>query len=168
MPRKLPILAAAIILVIMSANCKVGYRRTSPCKLVPLKIRRVIRAQTIFTGIVRSVYRQPPGYRFLSAKVRVKTVYRGDPGLEGQTVVVDGLGNPKICVSRCPANAARVFFVMDKGGRRDKSRHSPPRYKLVSSLLRLTSANQKALTRIRASKRKSGNNLHCFIFKVFT
>ena len=154
-PRKVRIFAAVaatllvINLTVDPVSCKVGYRRTHPCKVVPLKARRVIKAQTIFTGVVKSVHASSGGHKFLSAKVRVKKVYRGDAArLEGQTVVVDGLGNPKICVSRCPVNGARIFFVM----RSRTSGGGFPRYKLVSSLLRLTSANLKALTKIQQKR----------------
>ena len=120
---------------------KVGFV-AKKCKVIPLKARPFIKAETIFSGTVKSFLIPRSDIkrtkrRTFGAKVKIKRVYRGNQDLQGQTVVVDGLGNPNICVSRPKPKDTKVFFV-DSTARKH-------RFRLRSSLLRLTLSNLKAL-----------------------
>ena len=78
------------------------------CKVIPLQSRAEIRAATVFSGTVVSfLFPKERRYRLYAARVAVKRVFRGDRGLRGRSVVVGGLGNPKICVSRPRLGDAR-------------------------------------------------------------
>ena len=39
-------------------------------------------------------------YQNFAAKLIIKRIYRGNTHLQGQLVIVEGLGNPNLCVSR--------------------------------------------------------------------
>ena len=83
------------------------------CKVIPLHSRAEIRAATVFSGTVVSFLfpkeRTESGARprLYAARVAVKRVFKGGRGLRGRSVVVGGLGNPKICVSRPRLGDAR-------------------------------------------------------------
>ena len=104
------------------------------CKIIPLASRKVIKADAVFSATVLSLLLQrqrPPPIRIRrmkkkkrrkrkkrttwAAKVVVKRVFdigqRADAFHVGQEVIVEGLGNPKICVSRPTIGDTRIFFV---------------------------------------------------------
>lgn len=145
------------------------------CKVIPLKNRAVIGAGAIFSGSVlsflvprRSSGRKHPGGKYrdrnagrpriFGAKVIVKRVFRGDKDrLQGKEVIVEGLGNPKICVSRPRLGDTRLFFT-DPLGRAEfafPGSGIAEHVRLKSSLLRLTLPNLKVLWKMERGSRKN-------------
>ena len=90
------------------------------CKVIPLQSRAEIRAATVFSGTVVSFLfpkeqrKSESGARprLYAARVAVKRVFKGGRGLRGRSVVVGGLGNPKICVSRPRLGDARISVAV--------------------------------------------------------
>ena len=69
------------------------------CKVVPLESRRVIVGDTVMSATVKSFYMRGSGGPF-AGKVKVRRVFRGDQGLEGRTVMVEGLGSGWVGVAQ--------------------------------------------------------------------
>ena len=107
-----------LALLLFVGFCAAEHREESkqPCKVIPLKSRTGIRAGTVFSGTVVSFLfpkrtgRRPRQY---AARVVVKRVFQGDRGLRGGSVIVEGLGNPNICVSRPRLGDARISVAAD-------------------------------------------------------
>ena len=129
-------------------------REVRYCKIIPLSSRSSIKAETIFSGTVMSFFisrdstMQNVKPKVFAARVKVKRVFRGQKSLQGKFVVVEGLGNPRICISRPRLGDTRIFFV-------NESRHFLMRkygnlktMRLRSSLLRLTLPNLRILWKL--------------------
>ena len=93
------------------------------CKVIPLQSRAEIRAAAVFSGTVVSFLfpkeqreseegQRPLRNQLYAARVVVKRVFKGDRGLRGRSVVVGGLGNPKICISRPRLGDARISVAV--------------------------------------------------------
>ena len=129
MVRPAPSLTLLPLFVVFLTLCPVSAvaEHEEPCKVIPLKSRAEIRAGTVFSGTVVSfLFRKRAGGddssgsghrlqlppRQYAARVVVKRVFKGDHrGLRGRSVIVEGLGNPKICVSRPRLGDARISFA---------------------------------------------------------
>ena len=94
--------------------------------------------------VVKGPWHHPVTY---ASKVMVKRVFRGDKDrFEARSVIVEGLGNPKICVSRPKIGDTRIFFVDEI----DFEEFNFPsenltHFRLRSSILRLTLENLRFL-----------------------
>jgi hypothetical protein len=74
----------------MKVSCK--------CRIAPVSARSIIPSDTIVSGTVKSFYMKQSGGPF-AVKVQVKRVFRGDKGLEGRMVMLEGFGSKHICLS---------------------------------------------------------------------
>ena len=89
------------------------------CKVVPLKARTFIKAKIIFSGTVISIIKDGkyssqrhifgskkhhPGKNIFAAKVVIKRVFRGPLALKNRMVIVENLGNPRICMANPKVN----------------------------------------------------------------
>jgi hypothetical protein len=90
-----------------------------------------------------------------AAKIAIKRVFRGFSGLQSQEVIVENLGNPRICLSTPKIGDTRLFFT-DQLILEDF--HFPgdkmPHFKLRSSLLRLTLPNLRVLWKLKKFTKK--------------
>ena len=105
--------SVALLVCLLALGAEFKEAKQPPkCKVIPLHSRAEIRAATVFSGTVVSFLfpkeRPLRPHRLYAARVAVKRVFRGDRGLRGRSVVVGGLGNPKICVSRPRLGDARI------------------------------------------------------------
>ena len=122
------------------------------CRIVPLNKRANIASDTILSGTVKSFYMTQSGGPF-SGKVRVKRVFRGDRGLEGRMVMVEGFGSNHICLATPRLGDTKLFFLKSV-----KSRHSHRRvkiFKLNSSVLKINLQNLKALWKLEETENRS-------------
>ena len=168
------LLRQLVWLLVLSAICETAAKK---CKVIPLKSRKVIRADTVFTGTVLSYLvrrkfgggsgrrRVFPGH---AARVMVKSVFRSPEAesggkqsvlRQGDQVIVEGLGNPKICVSRPRIGDTRLFFA----GKLSPEQYGFPDYSLAhfrlkSSLLRVNLANLKHLWALERNGEKKKNS----------
>ena len=79
------------------------------CRIAPLSTRSNIPSDTIVSGTVKSFYMKQSGGPF-AGKVKVKRVFRGDKGLEGRMVIVEGFGRKHICLSTPRLGDTKLFF----------------------------------------------------------
>jgi hypothetical protein len=95
-----------LLLLIVKVNSK--------CRIAPLSTRSNIPSDTIVSGTVKSFYMKQSGGPF-AGKVKVKRVFRGDKGLEGRMVMVEGFGSKHVCLSTPRLGDTKLFFL--KSGR---------------------------------------------------
>ena len=100
------------------------------CKVVPLKARTFIKAKIIFSGTVISIIndgkysserhifgrkKHQPGKNIFAAKIVIKRVFRGPLALKNRMVIVENLGNPRICMANPQVNIfPKQFFFRKK------------------------------------------------------
>ena len=109
---------------------------------------------------IRGPWNLPVTY---AAKIIVKRMFRGDKDrFKAEAVIVEGLGNPKICVSRPKIGDTRIFFA-DQIDFEDFKfpAENLTHFRLRSSILRLTLENLQFLwtdakTRARNASTNSG------------
>ena len=108
-----------------------------------------------------------------SAKVEIKRIFRGPEGIHRHKVIVENLGNPRICISNPKVGDTRIFFT-DSIKRSDqkiaKKYSKVPHFHLRSSLLRLTLGNLKALWRLQNQNKKGAitkGKKNCITFFLF-
>jgi hypothetical protein len=85
--------------------------------------------------------------RPFAGKVKVRRVFRGEAGLEGRTVLVEGLGSRDICVSTPRLGDTKVF-LLDSTVRRGRALPGVPRFRLRDSVLKVNLRNLKVLWRL--------------------
>ena len=68
------------------------------CRIHHLGVRNYLKSDTIASATVMSFYMKESGGAS-GGKVRIRKVFKGDTGLEGRLVVVEGFGNKNICLS---------------------------------------------------------------------
>ena len=107
--------------------------------------------------VIKGPWHQPVTY---ASKVLVKRVFRGEKKrFEARSVIVEGLGNPKICVSRPKIGDTRIFFtdhirsVEDYNFPADNLTH----FRLRSSILRVTIENLRVLWDDEKNNRMENN-----------
>ena len=130
--------------------------KSAKCKVIPLKSRLAIKANVIFSGTVSSylIRKRRRGSNkwmpMFGAKVKIKKVYRGNLNLQGQVAIIEGLGNPKICLSKPRIGDRRIFFVEPSKFVvfPDPKHHH---FRLRSSILHVTHVNLKNLRRLTSS-----------------
>ena len=156
-----------VLLSLLSAACSRHRRR---CRVVPLPRRRSVRAGVVFAGRVRSLFVRSRSLGLeeeleaFAARVEVGEIFRGkeflvtdhDDGLDQNlTAIVEGLSNPRICVSRPRIGQERIFFanpvdaVTVSRSSSSSSSSSSRHIRLRSSLLRPTRENLDILRSIR-------------------
>ena len=119
--------------------------------------------------MIRGPWNLPVTY---AAKISVKRVFRGDRDrFKSGTVILEGLGNPKICVSRPKIGDTRIFFAdpieLEEFNFPAENR---THFRLRSSILRLTLENLRFLwndEKLRASNQSlnSGRNKLKLLFR---
>ena len=123
------------------------------CRLHHLSLRTVLRSHTIVSATVTSLYMKQQGGAS-GGRVRVGRVFRGDPGLEGRTVVVQGFGSEDICLSNPRLGDTKLFFLKQGKTRRGAGSSSSGRalrFQLNDNILKINSRNLKLLTSLRHS-----------------
>ena len=91
--------------------------------------------------------------KVFAAKVEIHRVFRGPKQLQNKNVIVENLGNPKICMASPKVKDTRIFFANSlKLDRQNFLSDDPemPHFNLRSSLLRLQ--NKEGI------KQKTGNS----------
>ncbi|XP_023334990.1 agrin [Eurytemora carolleeae] len=149
----------SLLLVLLFLSHGLTFKSSkSKCRVVPLVARRKIGADTILSASVQSFYLNNKDGPF-SGKLKVRKVFQGGGAekqaeerrtgvssredndgvfLEGRSIIVEGLGDPDICVSTPRLGDTKLFFL-------DLVDPAVPRYKLHSSILRLSLKNLKVL-----------------------
>ena len=90
--------------------------------------------------------------KIFAAKVQIRRVFRGPKQLENKIVIVENLGNPKICMANPDVKDTRIFFTDSLKLERQKFLSESPKMPhlyLRSSLLRLTLSNLKVLWKLQ-------------------
>ena len=88
------------------------YKVTGKCRIKPLSTHSKIAGDTIISGTVKSFYMKESGGPF-AGKVKVRRVFRGDNGLEGRMVMVEGFGSKDFCLSSPRLGDTKLFFVQN-------------------------------------------------------
>ena len=102
--------------------------------------------------------------KIFAAKVEIRRVFRGPKQLQNKIVIVENLGNPKICMANPKVKDTRIFFANSlKLDRQNFLSDDPkmPHFHLRSSLLRLTLSNLKVLWKLQNQediKQKKGKS----------
>ena len=119
--------------------------------------------------MIRGPWNLPVTY---AAKISVKRVFRGDRDrFKSGTVILEGLGNPKICVSRPKIGDTRIFFADPiEFEEFNFPAENRTHFRLRSSILRLTLENLRFLwndEKQRASNQSlnSGRNKLKLLFR---
>ena len=103
--------------------------------------------------------------KIFAAKVEIRRVFRGPKQLQNKIVIVENLGNPKICMANPKVKDTRIFFANSlKLDRQNFLSDDPkmPHFHLKSSLLRLTLSNLKVLWKLQnqeVTKQKKGKSV---------
>ena len=139
---------------------------TGKCRIASLSARSYIPSDTIISGTLKSFYMKKSGGPF-AGKVKVRRVFRGDEGLVGRMVMVEGFGSKNICLSIARLGDTKLFFLEDKRVRQNtQSRVKTKRFKLYSSILKVNLRNLKALWKIESKKTKGKNCNMTIIFFI--
>ena len=130
---------------------------TGKCRIQPLSARSNIPSDTILSGTVKSFYMKESGGPF-AGKVKVRRVFRGDKGLEGRMVMVEGFGNKNICLSSPRLGDTKLFFLKNIKPRQNIY----PRvykFKLNDNILKLNLRNLKTLWKLEDTNTKGSKKL---------
>ena len=122
------------------------------CRIHHLGVRNYLKSDTIASATVMSFYMKESGGAS-GGKVRIRKVFKGDTGLEGRLVVVEGFGNKNICLSNPRLGETKLFFL--KMGRMRQDRNGQVlKFKLNDNILKINLRNQKLLTKLRDRRMK--------------
>ena len=128
------------------------YKVSAKCRLKSLTTKSQMPGDTIISGTVKSLYMKETGGPF-AGKVKVRRVFKGDKGLEGRMVMVEGLGSKTICMSSPRLGDTKLFFLQTT-----KLRHNiyPRVYKLKlkDNILKLNLKNLKVLWKLEDGNKK--------------
>ena len=87
--------------------------------------------------------------------VLVRRVFRGPKNLQNSEVIIENLGNLRICLANPKLGDTRIFFTDSiKPGRERFPKPQLPHFNLRSSLLRLTLSNLRVLWQLKNQKGK--------------
>ena len=140
---------------LVSINNFSGKRYRRRRKTVPFKRNLIFGGYHDRRSALNSILK----YRQFAAKVTVKRIFRGNADLQGHMVVVAGLGNLNLCVSRPRIGDTRIFFVENLRFKDYKfGEIAVSHFHLRSSLLRPTLSNLKVLGRLDKNPRNTGKN----------
>ena len=85
-----------------------------------------------------------------AAVVQIRRIFRGPKTLQNSEVIVENLGNLRICLANPKLGDTRIFFTDSiKPGRERFAQDHLPHFNLRSSLLRLTLANLRVLWHLK-------------------
>ena len=115
------------------------------CRIPHLGPRTLARSDTVLSAAVKSFYMKEAGGPF-AGRATVRRVFRGDPGLEGRSVVVQGLGEPSICLSNPRLGDTKLFFLKTVPAR---GRRSGKVFRLNDNIRKLNLMNLKTLGKLR-------------------
>ena len=88
-----------------------------------------------------------------AGNVRLRRLFRGDKGLEGRMVMVEGFGSKHVCLSTPRLGDTKLFFL--KSGRFKHSHVRVKTFKLYSSILKVNLQNLKALWKLEAKDKEA-------------
>ena len=123
------------------------------CHISPLSTEYKITSDTIGSGTVKSFYMRESGGAF-AGKVMVRRVFRGDKGLEGRMVMVEGFGSKHVCLSALRLGDTKLFFLK-KIKQKQQNRPLVPQFKLTGNIIKLNLRNLKTLLKLE-DQNKSG------------
>ena len=93
-----------------------------------------------------------------AGKVKGRRVFRGDKGLEGRMVMVEGFGSKDFCLSLPRLGDTKLFFVQNIKARQNIY----PRvykFKLKDNILKLNLRNLKTLWKLEEKNKKGKHTL---------
>ena len=86
------------------------YKVIAKFHLKTLSKKSQMPGDTIVSGTVKSFYMKETGGAF-AGRVKVRRVFKGDKGLEGRMVMIEGLGSKTICLSSPRLGDTKLFFM---------------------------------------------------------
>ena len=95
--------------------------------------------------------------KIFAAKVEIRRVFRGPKQLQNTKVIVENLGNPRICMANPKIKDTRIFFANSLKLNHQKffgGNPKMPHFHLKSSLLRLTLSNLKVLWKLQNQEKR--------------
>ena len=119
----------------------------SKCRVQHLGLKNYARSDTIVSATVMSFYMKNSGGAS-GGKIKIKRVFKGDRGLEGRLVVVEGFGNRNICLSNPRLGDTKLFFLKMGKMRQDISGQAL-KFGLNDNILKINSRNLKTLIKYR-------------------
>ena len=99
-----------------------------------------------------------------AGKVMVRRVFRGDKGLEGRMVMVEGFGSKNICLSTPRLGDTKLFFMKNLKLRQNIY-PKVFKFKLNDNILKLNLRNLKTLWKLEDTTDRSNYNLYLNIHK---
>ena len=119
----------------------------SKCRIQHLGVKNYMRSDTIVSATVLSFYMKNSGGAS-GGKIKIKRVFKGDRGLEGRLVVVEGFGSKNICLSNPRLGDTKLFFLKMGKMRQDISGQAL-KFRLNDNILKINSRNLKTLIKLR-------------------
>ena len=127
------------------------------CRIAPLSTRSNIPSDTIVSGTVKSFYMKQSGGPF-AGKVKVRRVFRGDKGLEGRMVMVEGFGSKHVCKSSPRLGETKLFFLRRIKQRNNNIHPLVYHFKLSDNIFKHNLRNLKILWK-RDNQKKIGKQV---------
>ena len=125
----------------------------SKCRIQHLGVKNYMRSDTIVSATVLSFYMKNSGGAS-GGKIKIKRVFKGDRGLEGRLVVVEGFGSKNICLSNPRLGDTKLFFLQMGKMRQDISGQAL-KFRLNDNILKINSRNLKTLIKLRDRRDRS-------------
>ena len=122
------------------------HKVSAKCRLKPLSTKSQMPGDTIVSGTVKSFYMKETGGAF-AGRVKVRRVFKGDKGLEGRMVMIEGLGSKTICLSSPRLGDTKLFF-MQTSKLRQNIYPRVYKFKLRDNILKLNLKNLKVLWKL--------------------
>ena len=123
------------------------------CRIQHLGLKNFMRSDTIVSATVLSFYMKNSGGAS-GGKIKIKRVFKGDRGLEGRLVVVEGFGTKNICLSNPRLGDTKLFFLQMGKMRQDISGQAL-KFRLNDNILKINSRNLKTLIKLRDRRERS-------------
>jgi len=138
---KLSLLVIMMMVMILKVDTK--------CRIPRLGVKNYMKSDTIVSGTVMSFYMKESGGAS-GGRIRVRKVFKGDKGLEGRLVVVEGFGSKNICLSNPRLGDTKLFFLKMGKMRQDRDRSGQViKFKLHDNILKINLQNLKTLSKLR-------------------
>jgi hypothetical protein len=134
-------------MLILSLLVQLTVKVSGKCPISPLSTEYKITSDTIGSGTVKSFYMRESGGAF-AGKVMVRRVFRGDKGLEGRMVMVEGFGSKHVFKSSPRLGDTKLLFL--KKIQHRQNIHS--KFKLSDNIIRLSLRNLKILWKLDPKK----------------
>ena len=120
------------------------------CEVAPLSAISKIPSDTILSGTVKSFFLRGSGGTF-AGKVKVRRVFRGDKGMEGRMVMVEGFGSKHVCKSTPRLGDTKLFFLKHIKMKRSTYSHAT-KFKIYSSIRKINLRNLRTLWKVMAQE----------------